>query len=122
MKVLLVDDSKAIAMAVGDMLRQEGYEVVRGIHGQDAIEKLQEEKNIDIILLDWNMPEMDGLEFLKYNIEHEVAKCPIIMMTTENKPEKIMLALDHGAVEYIMKPFTQDILVSKIESVLNKEA
>ncbi len=116
MKVLLVDDSNAIAMVVGKMLKDAGYEVVRAKDGQDAVDIIGQDNNFQVILLDWNMPEMDGLEFLKYNQENKIINCPIIMMTTENKPEKIVLALQHGAKEYIMKPFTQDILISKITS------
>ncbi len=117
MKVLLVDDSNSIAMVVGQMLKEVGHEVLRAKHGLDAVDILKQHADVDCILLDWNMPEMDGLEFLQHNKEHNVASCPIIMMTTENKPEKIVLALQNGAREYIMKPFTQDILVSKINSV-----
>ncbi len=118
MKVLLVDDSNSIAMVVGGMLTEAGHQVERAIHGKEAIELINAHPDIDIILLDWNMPEMDGLEFLKYNQENNIFSNPIVMMTTENKPEKIMMALEFGAVEYIMKPFTQDILISKIETVV----
>jgi len=117
MKVLLVDDSNSIAMVVGGMLKEIGHEVIRAVHGKEAIDQINSHSDIDLILLDWNMPEMDGLEFLKYNHEKKIFTNPIVMMTTENKPEKIMMALEYGAVEYIMKPFTQDILVSKIETV-----
>ena len=117
MRVLLVDDSNSIAMVVGQMLTDVGHEVLRAKHGQEAVDMLTADNKVDVILLDWNMPEMDGLEFLKYNMEKKLVSCPIIMMTTENKPEKIVMALQNGAKEYIMKPFTQDILVSKINSV-----
>ena len=119
MKVLLVDDSNSIAMVVGQMLNDAGHEVARAKHGLDAVEIITKDSDFDVILLDWNMPEMDGLEFLKHNTENNLITCPIIMMTTENKPEKIVLALQNGAKEYIMKPFTQDILISKIETVVN---
>lgn len=122
MKVLLVDDSNSIAMVVGQMLKDAGHDVVRAKDGQDAVDIIMQDNNFQVILLDWNMPEMDGLEFLKYNQENNIIGCPIIMMTTENKPEKIVLALQHGAKEYIMKPFTQDILVSKIDSVTSSAA
>ncbi|MBT4793535.1 MAG: response regulator [Halobacteriovoraceae bacterium] len=117
MKVLIVDDSNSIAMVVGQMLKTAGYEVERAKDGKDAINVIKENSNIEVVLLDWNMPEMDGLEFLQYNLEHKIVNGPIIMMTTENKPEKIMKALENGASEYIMKPFTQDVLITKIESV-----
>ena len=122
MKVLLVDDSNSIAMVVGQMLKGAGHDVVRAKDGQDAVDIIMQDNGFDVILLDWNMPEMDGLEFLKHNQEKKIIDAPIIMMTTENKPEKIMIALQHGAKEYIMKPFTQDILISKIESVVQSAA
>lgn len=118
MKVLIVDDSNSVAMVVSGMLKEHGIESVRAKDGKDAIEVIQKECDFDLVLLDWNMPEMDGLDFLKFNQENKLINAPIVMMTTEDKPEKIMIALDHGATEYIMKPFTNDILISKIKSVL----
>ena len=117
MKVLLVDDSNAIAMAVGQMLKDAGHDVVRAVDGEDAVNIVEQDNNFDVVLLDWNMPKMDGLEFLEYNLTNKTLTCPIVMMTTENKPDKIIKALEKGAKEYIMKPFTQDILISKIEAV-----
>jgi two-component system chemotaxis response regulator CheY len=117
MKVLIIEDSNSIAMVVEQMLSDSNIESVRAVDGLDAIEKLKVESVFDAILLDWNMPNMNGLELLQYNQEHKLTESPIVMMTTENKPEKIMTALQFGAAEYIMKPFTADILVSKIHSV-----
>jgi two-component system chemotaxis response regulator CheY len=119
MKILIVEDSNSIAMVVAGMLKEAGKEPVRAVDGKDAIDVIKANPDIALILLDWNMPNMNGLEFLQYNQENSLIKAPIVMMTTENKPEKIMTALQHGAVEYIMKPFTVDILNSKIDSVLN---
>ena len=119
MNVLLVDDSNSIAMVVGQMLNDAGFQHERAKDGKEAIEIINKGIKFDAILLDWNMPEMDCLEFLKYNKENNLISCPIVMMTTENKPEKIIMAMENGAAEYIMKPFTPDILLSKLESVLN---
>lgn len=122
MKVLLVDDSSAIAKVVGEMLKEAGFSHERAENGKVATEILSKTNDFDLILLDWNMPQMDGIEFLKFNKEHNLTKAPIVMMTTENKPEKILKALENGASEYIMKPFTQDILISKIQTVTAKAA
>lgn len=119
-KILIVDDSNAIAHAVKDMLSQLGYESSRAMHGKEAIELLREE-SFDLILLDWNMPEMSGIEFLEWNMNNKAVKCPIVMMTTENKPKKILQAIGLGAAEYIMKPFTVDIIESKINQVIKKD-
>lgn len=117
MRVLLVDDSNSIAMLVGQMLQDAGYNTFRAKDGKHALEIIEAGKQFNLILLDWNMPNMDGLEFLKNNFENNIIDCPIVMMTTENKPDNIRKALQFGASEFIMKPFTQDILISKIKSI-----
>lgn len=121
MKFLIVDDSNAVSMMVKEMLKEMGYESDRAADGKDAIKILEKQNDFDFILLDWNMPEMTGIEFLKYNYENHITETPIIMMTTENKPENIREALMFGASEYIMKPFTKDIIESKV-TMLDKAA
>jgi two-component system chemotaxis response regulator CheY len=116
MKVLIVDDSKAIFMMVSEMLKEAGHESVWAEDGQKACEFLSHDK-CDLILLDWNMPVMNGPEFLEENKKKALTTSPIVMMTTENKPDNIKKALSLGASEYIMKPFTSDILLNKIELV-----
>ena len=121
MKILLVDDSNSQAMLVGQMLEQLGHFYVRANDGKHAIDLVQSD-TFDLVLLDWNMPIMTGIEFLELNFKSELVECPIVMMTAENKPEYIEQALKFGASEYIMKPFTQDILLSKIERVFDSAA
>ena len=117
MKVLIVDDSKAIFMMVSQMLEDAGHGAVWAEDGVKAFEQLVEHPDIDLILLDWNMPVMNGPEFLQKNLDEKLTTSPIMMMTTENKPTYIKEALSLGATEYIMKPFTSDILFNKIELV-----
>ena len=117
MNVLIVDDSKAIYLMVSQMLESGGHKSFWDEDGNKAVEVLANNKNIDIILLDWNMPNMNGPEFLEKNQKESLTTAPIIMMTTENRPEFIKKALGLGAVEYIMKPFTSDILFNKISLV-----
>lgn len=119
MKILIVDDSKPIYMMVSQMLTELGHTCVWAEDGQRAVQVLSEHEDVGLILLDWNMPVMNGLEFLELNQQDQFFKNPIVMMTTENTPEKIEKALATGAVDYIMKPFTVDILQSKIEMVLD---
>ena len=119
MKVMIVDDSNSIVMVVSQMLTESGHESVMAKDGQHALEILENGEQVDLILLDWNMPNMSGIEFLKHNFEHSIVSCPIVMMTTENKPDRIREALQYGASEYIMKPFTKDILLSKIQTVID---
>lgn len=117
MKVLVVDDSKAIFTIVSEMLELKNHESKWAEDGVVACEMISKE-SFDIILLDWNMPNMTGPEFLEKNRAENLTSAPVIMMTTENKPDKIKKALELGAKEYIMKPFTDDILLNKIELVL----
>lgn len=117
MKVLIVDDSKPIFMMVSQMLKDLGHEAVWAENGEDGVVKVGENADLGLVLLDWNMPVMDGLQFLQKNQSESFCNAPIVMMTTENKPEKIQEALKNGAVDYIMKPFTADILENKIEMV-----
>ena len=119
MKILIVDDSKHILMAVGEMLTNFGHEVVTAFDGQNAYDVINGNTGIELILLDWNMPNMNGLEFLQKNTTEQIFKIPIFMMTTEKSPGKIKLALENGAVDYIMKPFTPDILENKIEMLVD---
>jgi len=119
MKILVVDDSKPIFMMVSQMLKELGHDPIWAEEGQKAIQVLSEHPDVSLILLDWNMPVMNGLEFLQLNKEDKFFDHPIVMMTTENSPEKIKSALECGASDYIMKPFTADILQSKIEMVID---
>ena len=118
MNILVVDDSKAIYMMVSQMLDEAGHTSVWAENGADAIDKIKSNK-IDAILLDWNMPVMTGPEFLEKNKTDSFTDAPILMMTTENKPDHIKKALSLGAVEYIMKPFTRDLLFDKLELVFD---
>lgn len=117
MNVLVVDDSRAIYAMVSQMLEEGGHKSVWAEDGLKAVEILAQNKSIDIILLDWNMPNMNGPEFLEKNMKEKLTKAPIIMMTTENSPENIKKALSLNAAEYIMKPFTKDILFNKFSLV-----
>lgn len=114
MRIMVVDDSRQIRRHVSRTLLESGHDCVEAEHGQACLDLLQNE-SVDIILLDWNMPVMDGLETLKLlKAESKWSQIKVIMMTTENKDEKIQLALDCGANEYIMKPLTKEVLLEKL--------
>lgn len=118
MNILVVDDSKAIYAMVSKMLEEGGHSTKWAEDGLKAVEVLKDKSNkIDVILLDWNMPNMNGPEFLEYNIKEKITTAPIVMMTTENSPEAIKKALSLNAAEYIMKPFTSDILFNKLSLI-----
>jgi len=101
--ILVVDDEEGIRNSLSAYLKLEGYDVDTAVNGAEAIEKLQELKR-NIILLDINMPVMDGLETLKI-IKSRDFSIQVIMMTAFSTFEKTMKSLEYGASDYILKPF-----------------
>ncbi len=116
-KALVVDDSKAVRMILSRILRGLGFEVSQASNGREAMELIDAAPApVTLILADWNMPEMDGLELLKrLRQKPELDSTVVVMVTTESELDHMMAALDAGANEYVMKPFTQDILVEKLQ-------
>ncbi len=116
-KALVVDDSKAIRTILAKTLKELGFEVCEAANGREALEVIEAEKaTVQLVLLDWNMPEMNGLDLLKrLRQAPEFASLVIVMVTTEAELKHIAEALDAGANEYVMKPFTKDIIVGKIQ-------
>ena len=115
---IVVDDSRAIRMILGRTLRGLGYEVREAGNGVDALAALGAGPRPDFVMADWNMPVMDGLELLrKIRGSAEYAAVPVIMVTTEAEIDQMTLALEAGATEYIMKPFTAEILADKLRMV-----
>ena len=118
MKVLTVDDALIVRTMLRNILEQESYDVEEAENGVIALEKLKAGNQYDIILLDWEMPEMNGYEFLQaYVAENLKGNTKVIMLTSLTKMSNILKAIDAGADDYIMKPFTPDIILEKIESV-----
>ena len=116
MRVLIVDDSRAIRSMIGRMMRELGFETYEAEHGIEALQRLAPDPLPDLILSDWNMPEMDGLTLLKtLRANDRYAGVRIIMVTTETDMTQVMQALEAGADEYIMKPFTADVIREKLE-------
>ena len=118
-KALVVDDSKTIRMIIRRTLIELGFEVCEAGNGIEALKVLEKEKAaVSLVLADWNMPEMNGLELVKSLRQNpEYASVKVIMVTTETEIGQMALALEAGANEYVMKPFTKDILVEKLELV-----
>ena len=116
--VLLVDDSRAVRLVGRRMMGTFGLEVLEAEDGQQALEVARANPELDVILLDWNMPIMDGMEFLTALRAEDRQKQPIVVMcTTENDMPRIVQAMQAGANEYIMKPFDSDVVQSKFEQV-----
>lgn len=116
-KSLVVDDSKVIRKVARHMLETFDYAVEEAGDGRQALEIIQQ-RVPDIVLLDWNMPIMDGMEFLHAMGELALENRPkVIFCTTENDVDHIRQAMDAGADEYIMKPFDRETLLTKVELV-----
>ena len=118
-KALVVDDSKTIRMIIKRILIDLGYEVCEAGNGLEALKVLDKEKTaVSLVLADWNMPEMNGMELVKSLRQNpEFASMKVLMVTTETEIGQMTAAMEAGANEYVMKPFTKDILVEKLELV-----
>lgn len=115
MQVLVIDDSRAVRMLIGAILREQGYEVHEAGHGQEGLEQLRANPDIGLALVDWNMPVMDGLEFIQaVRKERHWDNLRLVMVTTETESEQVRKAIAAGANEYVMKPFTPEVLVAKL--------
>ncbi len=117
-KILLVDDSQTVRLVGRRILSKFGFEIIEAEHGGVALEQVQQHSDIRAILLDWNMPIMSGLEFLQKLRAMPLSQQPtVVMCTTENDMDHIMQAMQSGANEYIMKPFTEEIIRDKFAEV-----
>ncbi len=115
-KALVVDDSRAMRLILSRSLTSLGYEVSTATDGKDALDLLERESpELSLLLVDWNMPNMDGLEFVKrLRANPRYASAPLMMVTTETEVDQMVKALEAGANEYVMKPFTPDIIEGKL--------
>ncbi len=120
MKIITIDDSSTMRRIIKNTLQRIGYgsDVLEAEDGKQALDVLSRNK-VDLIITDWNMPNMDGLTFVKkIRSMSEWNDVPIIMVTTEAAKEDILEALKSGVNNYIVKPFTPEILKEKIEVVM----
>ena len=115
MKVLVVDDSAIMRKVIAQILEMLGHDAVPAANGIDAFERLKEHEDVRLILLDWNMPEMNGIEFLRAIKERPgLSEIPVIMLTTESERRKMIEAIEAGAKHYLTKPFQPETLATKI--------
>ena len=115
MIALVVDDSRATRMIIRKLLSGIGYEVVEACHGKEALARLETASDVAVAFIDWNMPEMNGLELVSV-IRQDPTRddMRLVMVTSETELERVQAALQAGANEYVMKPFTADILKEKL--------
>jgi two-component system chemotaxis response regulator CheY len=119
MRVMLVDDSKTIRNIQKNILEKIGItEIQEACDGQDALSKVAA-FNPQLILLDWNMPNMDGLTFAK-TYRAQGNKTPIIMVTTEAEKNRVVEAIKAGVNNYVIKPFTPEALEQRVKETLAK--
>ncbi len=111
---LIVDDSSAIRKVIASLFREIGFSTAEAPTGMDAVEHCRAHSP-DVVMLDWNMPVMDGITCLRALRAMEMPKRPVVVMcTTESQISKIQEALVADADEYIMKPFNRDVLLDKL--------
>jgi two-component system, chemotaxis family, chemotaxis protein CheY len=119
MRIMLIDDSKTMRNIQKSVLKQLGYtDIEEACDGQDALSKVNA-FNPDLCLVDWNMPVMDGLSFVKaYRQTNKTT--PLIMVTNEAKKSRVIEAIKAGVNNYVVKPFTPDLLSERITETLAK--
>lgn len=119
MKVLVVDDYKTMRRIVRNILRQLNFNNVdEAIDGTEALEKLRND-DFKLVISDWNMEPMTGIELLKVvRADEKLKALPFVMITAEGKIENVRIAMEAGVSNYIVKPFNADTLKKKLTSVI----
>jgi two-component system chemotaxis response regulator CheY len=118
MRALVVEDSKTIRMILCEYLRKMDIQVVEAADGRQALERLKEMSPPDLVLVDWNMPVMNGIDFIRAVRELQTYdQLPLIMVTTNSENEHLGTAMDAGANDYIQKPCTLEALREKLDQL-----
>ena len=114
----MIDDSRAIRALFKRLLVGHGFEVHEAGNGREGLDRLAELGTVDLVLVDWNMPVMDGLQFIRaVRADRAQERVRLVMVTSEAEPARIARALMAGADEYAVKPLTSDGLCEKLELV-----
>jgi len=121
MRILVVDDFATMRKVIKNLLRQIGYQnVTEAEDGVVALKELRSQK-IDFVISDWNMPNMTGIELLRaVRADSELSSLPFLMVTAESLKENVLEAVKAGVSNYIVKPFTAEVLSEKIEKIIEK--
>lgn len=121
MKILLVDDARTIRNIQKNVLSEIGHtDVVEAADGVEALSKLQADRP-DLMLVDWNMPNMDGITLVR-KVRETDKTLPMIMVTTEAEKSRVLEAVKAGVNNYVVKPFTAETLSEKIKQTMDKIA
>lgn len=121
MRILVVDDSSTMRRIIINTLNKLGYkECHEASNGREGVERLATTQ-VDMVITDWNMPEMSGVDFVKaIRAMPATASIPVLMVTTNAAKEDILYALEAGVNDYMVKPFTPDTLREKIQGVIGR--
>jgi two-component system chemotaxis response regulator CheY len=114
-RTLVVDDSRVIRSIVGRALGELGFEIEEAGNGREGLERMRQGTLPALMMVDWNMPEMSGLEMVQaVRANGAWNDVRLIMITSENESERVQEALEAGADEYIMKPFSKEMILDKL--------
>ena len=121
MKILIVDDFATMRKVIRNLLKQVGYEnILEAEDGVSALRVLKAQK-VDLVISDWNMPNMTGFELLKaVRSDADLGKTPFLMVTAEALQDNVVAAVKAGVSNYIVKPFTAEVLNEKISKIMEK--
>ncbi|GAB6183164.1 chemotaxis response regulator CheY [Thermodesulfovibrio hydrogeniphilus] len=122
-KVLVVDDFPTMRRIVKNLLKQLGFENIdEAENGEDALRKLKSSGDYKLVVSDWNMPVMEGIELLKHiRNDPQLKDIAFLMVTAEAEKEKVIEAIKAGVDNYIVKPFTGEVLKEKLEKIVQKK-
>jgi two-component system, chemotaxis family, chemotaxis protein CheY len=116
MRALVIEDSRSIRRIMSNMMRELGYDTIEACDGLEGLAQLKANGEQDVVLVDWNMPNMNGIEFIKAARANPAYEdMPIVMVTTATEMENICQAFVAGVNEYIMKPFDKCIVLEKLQ-------
>ncbi|NNE94345.1 MAG: response regulator [Verrucomicrobiales bacterium] len=116
-KILIADDGKVMRVVLAASLKKNGYEVVEAENGQEAVDRLREHGDFDLVVLDIQMPELDGISALKeIRKSHSRVELPVIMATANDQEEDVVQAFELGANDFISKPINFPILKVRVET------
>lgn len=116
MKALVIDDSRTMRRIVAGVVRDLGFEIVEAADGAEALARMEDSGPVALCCIDWNMPVMNGLEFVQaVRANREWRETTLMMVTTESEHGQIVKALAAGAHEYVIKPFSPDAIRDKLE-------
>jgi two-component system, chemotaxis family, chemotaxis protein CheY len=123
MKLIIADDSRLVRGIVEKAVASIGFKAVHAANGKEALNILEaDNKDINLVLLDWNMPVLNGIDVIKnMRGDDRFKKIPVLMVSTESEDGRIQEAISAGAQGYLTKPFTQDQLINAIHHVLGKQ-